>query len=257
MSRKLYTRSHNVALVRQVDDDGNLFTADEHSWLTEHEDAEHFQSYESLMSWYMRANFYKLGALGFLIDWLRKEKARAILSLGAGPAVLEHLIQMGLEPGVQVVATDFDKFMVAAAQRLLPNIRAVTFDLFNDNLADIETELSMKFDTAVFFGSSYVLDDPQFVGMFADLAAHGMRTIIDFQAGFLTLRRQVGSLPWARAAKRLLGRELAASEYPGKFHGYARTRREMRRLYGAAGLHIKTELSVGGYPYVAICTVNG
>lgn len=256
MSRKLYTRSHDPSLVGQIDRAGGQFTATEHSWLTEQENAAHFRSYDSLMAWYMRSNFDKLAAVGFLIEWLRRNDSRTILSLGAGPGVLEHLVQHGLEPGVQIVATDFDTYMIGAAQRLLTNIRALPFDFFNDRLEDVEDALGLKFDTAVLLGSSYVLDDSQFVRMFADLSNRGMSTIIDFQAGFLSLRKSIGYLLPAQAVRRLLRREAASAEYIGKFHGYARTRREMRRLYRKAGLRIVTELVVGGYKYVAICSAD-
>jgi hypothetical protein len=42
------------------------------------------------------------------------------------------------------------------------------------------------------------------------------------------------------------------SDYRGKFHGYSRSRGELRRLYKESGWRIHKEVSSGIYEYVAI-----
>ena len=42
----------------------------------------------------------------------------------------------------------------------------------------------------------------------------------------------------------------------GKFHGYSRNRRELRKLYKKSGIEIHSEISALGYKYVAILVWN-
>ena len=37
MKRKMYTLSHDIELLKQIDNDGNRFTSEEHSYLEEKE----------------------------------------------------------------------------------------------------------------------------------------------------------------------------------------------------------------------------
>jgi hypothetical protein len=254
---KLYTRQHATA-VRAVGADEGLFTAEQHASVSEHEDTDgRFSSTESLISWYLSANWDKLGAVGFLINYLRSNSLHRVLSLGAGPCVLEHILRQGLSEDAVVVATDFDRYFIEHARRLLPNISAFTFDFFKDRPADLVKAAGVEFDVAVFFGSAYVLDDRGFVRLLSDLTGVGIKHVIDFHAGYLNLRAVTVNTPPGIALRRLLGRMPPASEYPGKFHGYGRSRSELRRLYRAAGLQIAAERTVGGYRYVAFCTARG
>ena len=101
---------------------------------------------------------------------------------------------------------------------------------------------------AVFLGSSYVIGDDRFSAFFRRLGEIGIRYVVDFQSGYLPLAA------WARArAARLIRHHPPAD---AKFHGFARTRRELRRIYRASGLRIESEVAVGSYRYVAVLTAR-
>ncbi len=51
----------------------------------------------------------------------------------------------------------------------------------------------------------------------------------------------------------MFGKPLFEKAYRGKFHGYARDKNELRKLYKEAGLNIIKETRIGPYKYVAIC----
>jgi len=72
----------------------------------------------------------------------------------------------------------------------------------------------------------------------------------DFQAGFLPLRNIPRTLV-ARAFKAAT-QYLTPSDKRDKFHGYCRTKDELRRLYRQAGLTVEQEVKSGSYEYVAI-----
>ena len=40
--------------------------------------------------------------------------------------------------------------------------------------------------------------------------------------------------------------------YKGKFHGYSRSKRELRKLYRKSGFNIEREIKIKSYKYVAI-----
>jgi len=145
----------------------------------------------------------------------------------------------------KVVATDFNSFFIKKAKLHFPSIIPVEFDFFKDNPSDLQ-KLKIDFDIAVFFGSSYVMNDSDFIRQFSGLKEIGVKKIIDFHAGYI---------PWKRFPIVILSEVIAKinpRRYRGKFHGYGRSRDELRRLYKLAGLELILETSVSPYKYVAV-----
>jgi len=83
----------------------------------------------------------------------------------------------------KVVATDFNSFFIKKAKLHFPSIIPVEFDFFKDDLSDLQKKLKLDFDLAVFFGSAYVMDDPDFIRHFSKLKEIGVKRIIDFHGG--------------------------------------------------------------------------
>lgn len=185
-----------------------------------------------------------------------------ILSLGAGQCVLEYLLKYALTEDSNVIAADFDSFFIKKAKLHFPSIIPVEFDFFKDDLDDLQKKLKIHFDVAVFFGSACVMDDSDFIRQFRSLKEIGVKRIIDFHAGYIP-RRRIPAIIRSRlisyAASKLRRIEMInkirppSSSYRGKFHGYGRTRGELRRLYKQAGLDLIQETAVGCYEYVAVC----
>lgn len=135
MKIKLYTKSHNLELLKQVDNTGRQFTAKEHAYIMEKEFSCIFDSKELLLHWYLSRNPEKLNALGFIISYINKNKFTSVLSLGAGCCVIEHLLASAMPKCGKVVAADFDAYMVEKARLIFPNIIPVVFDFFKDDVS--------------------------------------------------------------------------------------------------------------------------
>ena len=239
MSKRLYTRTVVPGLAGD-----KPFTPEEHAQEYRTEWEEHFRSREALLRWYLELDAKKLAAAGFAIDLCHRIHAESIVSFGAGPAVIEYVISLALPAGGMMLATDFNPWLVQRTGELFPSVRTAAFDLYVDDPADLIQNTGRRMDVAIFLGSSYVMEDERFAALFRRLGEIGIRRVVDFQSGYLA---PVG---WARAqAARLIGRRPPAD---AKFHGFARTRGELRRIYRASGLRLENELSVGPYRYAAV-----
>lgn len=282
MKLKIYTKSHNETLSREIDNNGGQFTAEEHSYVMKAEFEKDFESKESLLRAYLSTNPRKLLALAFLIEYVNTHTSCNIISLGAGYCVLEYLLKCAISEESKVIVTDFDSFLIEKAKLHFPSIISEEFDFFRDDIGKLQERLDIKFDLAVFLGASYVMDDPQFIHLFARLREIGVRHIIDFHGGFIPYYRvplcvlnrstsylvnRLGKIKIAgeiincikpesqvrkiKIANKIL-RKMKPEYYRGKFHGYCRTRGELRKLYKKAGLTLLKETSVSSYRYVAI-----
>jgi len=287
MKLKIYTKSHNEALLRKIDNSGGLFTAEEHSYVMKTEFEKDFESKESILRAYLSTSPRKLSALAFLIEYVNAHKFDNIISLGAGHCVLEYLLKCAIPEESNVVAVDFDSFLIEKTKLHFPSIIAETFDFFKDDIGQLQDKLDIKFDLAIFWGASYVMDDPQFIHLFNRLRQSGVKQIIDFHAGYLpytrlplrvlnmsmtSIVRKLGKMKivnkiisrikpesWIRKIKIVnkIIRKISPEYYRGKFHGYCRTRGELRRLYKKAGLHLLKETPVRAYyKYIAILKAN-
>jgi hypothetical protein len=241
MTKRLYTRPLVLPIVGDTP-----FTPEEHARVYQAEWENHFASTQNLLRWYLQVDGNKLSAAGFLIGFAARVRVETIVSFGAGPAVIEYVTSMGLPSPSLMLATDFDPWLVQRTGDLLPGIHTALFDLYYDDPAELVDSAGRPPDMAIFLGSSYVMEDARFIEFFRRLGEVGVHYVVDFQAGYLPL------MGWARAqAARLIRRHPPAD---AKFHGFARTRLELRRIYRASGLRIESESAVGPYRYVAVLT---
>jgi len=247
MKIKLYTKSHDEALLKEVDHGSGQFMASEHAYVIEKEFGKYFETRESLIRWYLAQNSSKLSALAFLIKYCNDNGYKNVLSLGAGACVLEYLLRYALPDDGKVVAIDFNSFFIKKAKLHFPSIIPAKFDFFKDDLSDLQKKLKLDFDLAVFFGSAYVMDDSDFIRHFSKLKEIGVKRIIDFHAGYISRRK----IPVIILSKVL--NKIRSHRYRGKFHGYGRSRGELRKLYKQAGLDLIQEASIAPYEYVSIC----
>ena len=251
MKLRLYTKSHDESLLKKLNQN-RRFTAEEHEYVMkkEHEKSGFLETKESLLSAYFREDYYKYLAVGFLVQRIYQKNYKNIISLGAGTCVPEYLLKCALPEDSKVVAADFDPFLIKNARRVFPSIIPIVFNFCNDRLDRLK-KLKIDFDLAVFFGSAYVMNDPEFVRLFAGLKKLGIKEIIDFHAGYIPTS-EIPKLILMKFGTYVLDK-LELLGYRGKFHGYRRTRGELRRLYREAGLSLVQELSIPPYKYVAIC----
>ena len=257
---KLYTKSHDIDLLKEIDNMGGQFTAEEHTYVMQKEFANIFESREVLLRWYLSNNAAKLSALGFLIQYIIDKRFTNVLSLGAGMCVLEYLLKYALPADAMVVATDFDRYLINKAKVFFPGIIPVAFDFFKDDIQEIQNKIKpRRIDLAVFFGSSYVMNEESFIFLFKRLKEIGVKQIIDFYGGYLDLKTIINlffllPLKENTIIRKIFRKPLIEKKYLGKFHGYARSRSELKKLYKKAGFDLIKEISVGPYKYVAICS---
>ena len=259
MIKKLYTLSHSMDLLKIIDNNGGRFTSKEHSHITQKEFGINvFKNKQSLLHHSMPKSLEKIADLKFLIDLIKIKESKNILSLGAGDCVLEYLLQKALPETMRVVATDFDTFYVEKAKEFFPDITTEYFDFLKDDLTELQSKLSIKFDIVVFFGSAYVMNNEEFINFFEGLKKEGVKTIVDFHAGYMTkkmfMRHTLSFFLDNPVIRKILGKPLI--EYKGKFHGYSRNHSELTRLYKKAGLTIEKELSGSDHDYIAVLSCD-
>jgi hypothetical protein len=107
---------------------------------------------------------------------------------------------------------------------------------------------------AIFFASAYVMDDKEFVHLFKQLKEAGVEKIIDFHAGYMDWKQIMRYFVAPLTNNALLRRvfKKPTKNYQGKFHGYSRTRNEIRNLYKKSSWNIDEELSISDTKYIAV-----
>ena len=186
MKQKLYTLSHNIDLLKEIDNDGGQFTAEEHSYIMKAEFGKTvFKTREDLLHYWLSMDYSKLGALSYVIGEIYRKGFTNILSLGAGSCVLEYLLKLSLPKESKVIACDFDSFIIDKAKDFFPNIITEKFDFFSNDIKSLQSKLNIEFDLVVFFGSAYVMDNMEFIKLFGDLKKICVKLILDFHAFFI------------------------------------------------------------------------
>jgi len=258
MKRKMYTNSHDVELLKEIDHDGDQFTAEEHAEVIEKEFSKTiFKTRDNLIRHHLIDVLEP--RLSFLVNFIKENNYHNILSLGAGPCVNEYFLKMALPENTKVVACDFDAFFIKKAQEFFINeagggIIPVQFNFFQDSVQSLKNDLNLDFDLATFFASAYVMDDKEFITLFGDLKEIGVKKIIDFHAGYIDYKKFIRYCLTPLTKKPLLRRlfRKPLRTYQGKFHGYARSRSEIKNLYNKSGWNIDRELSMSGHKYIAV-----
>lgn len=258
MKLRLYTKtSANLDLLKNIDSCGGKFTSEEHAMLIKSELEGVVKTKEEYLHNYLLGNWVKLSSLEFLIKRIIDNQYNNILSFGSGYCVLEYLLKLSLPKGAKVIATDFDSYLIQKANIFFPEISSSVFNFSTDDMKDFQKALDLKFDIAVFFGSTYVMEDGEFIKLLRGLKNNGMREIVDFNADYMRvndfLYYFLEPICKSNLIRKLCGKvPIDKNEYIGKFHGYLRSRGELRYLYRKSGLRIVKETSVGPYKYVVM-----
>ncbi len=257
MKRKLYTLNHDNSILKEINP-SEIFTAKEHAYALEKEFGKtYFKSKEDFFRYFLPKNFMKIARLDLLINTIKENGYQNILSLGAGTCITEYFLKMSLPKESQVVACDFDSFLVKKTQKFFPEIIVKQFDFFEDDIESFQADLNIKFDLALFPASAYVMDDIEFINLFGNLKKNGFKQIIDFHAGYMdskaVMREYLKPFRENSTLRKIFRKPpIKSGEFLGKFHGYSRSRGELRNLYKKSGLEILEETSTINCKYVAI-----
>lgn len=254
MKIKLYTLSHDINILKELSE--NRFTQEEHAMVSERElGSTIYTTRNNLLRYYLPQSLKKFGSLSLLIEYIKANKINNIISFGAGNCILEWFLKLCIPDHSVVIATDFDAYFIEKANNYFPEISAKTYDFCKDDFKDFYKQLDVKIDLAIFFGSSYVMDDEEFIKLFSDLKKMEVNQVIDFNAGALDnkdiLMQYLKPVTTNTIFRKVFRKSRINKDYKGKFHGYSRDRRELNNLYIKSGWTINKGTSTEAYKYVA------
>lgn len=246
MKIKIYTKNHSIDLLKKIENNDEIFSAKGHAYIIEKQFANKFESRENLLRGYLLIDHNKLEALSFLIDYIKLNNIKNIISFGAGECVLEHILSVVCPPPeFKIFATDFDDYFIRKAKEYFPNIEPYQFDFFNDNLTDFCKNKMTNIDLGVSFDSFYVMDDYQYFNFLKNCNEVGMKKIIYFSSSTLALSGMIKHFfANNNIIRKLFMKEPIIDGYKGKLHGYARSKRELKKLFKAGGYRIVNEASL-------------
>lgn len=218
-----------------------------------------FDSKQAILNWFKSNNYRGTNhgaAVEFLIDYIKKNNFKNIVSFGAGCCAMECLIKEAL-PDVTVVATDFETRMINKVKPFLKEITCVPFDFYKDDVGDLQNHLGINFDFAFFSASAYAMDEVHFLQMFRRLNECGIYDVVDNSGGVVYHKRYFGWFLYrlVNAAHYMLHEEL---KYDMKYipvnrpYGFGRTIPELRKLYRRAGFDVVDEPVIGTIKYVGV-----
>jgi hypothetical protein len=265
MKYKIFTQNYSdpVAL-KKISANNRVFSSQEHTMMSENELAGIFNSYDNILKqWFRKNNPSKISSL---IKVLQKidllDKPAVFGSFGSGDSVLEHLLKYAINENSVIISTDFDEFFVQKSKEFFKNISSYKFDMFNDNVFDLLNEAKTNIDCAIFMISSYALDDEHYIKILSDLKKNNVKYVIDFCGAFIDKKKYFfyifRNISLFLKKNKIL-RKLAGKEqdfYQGKFHGYARSKNELRRIYGESKSKILHELSIEDFKYIAVLSLQ-
>ena len=244
MKIPIYTNYYDASILKKIKSNKNKFTAKEHSLASKIFYNDSYKFKEDLLFDYVTNNNNKLTDLEFILNFIKKKKLYNIVSLGSGKSVQEYIMSLCLNEKFRIYTLEYDSFFVSNAKNHFSSkkLKSFNFDFFNDKILDFLYKKNIKPDLCIFFGSSYVMDDSCFIKLFSDLKLSKTKYIIDLYAGFIDyfdLLKYYISYPF-KNKKNL------------KFHGYARNKFHLRKLYKNSNLKILKELNFGSYRHVSI-----
>jgi hypothetical protein len=253
--KKLFTFSHQIENLSNLSDD--QFTAEEYQWIAEKEVSHLCENKDQTIAYYIKGNFLKLESLSNLTRYLKNQnRHKTLISFGSGQCVLEYFLSIYLNQFLAVFATDFNKFFIQKAQIFFPEISPHVFDFQKDSLSKLIEKTGVSFDIGVGFGSFYAMDDEIFIQFLRSCKANGLKEIIDFNPGYLCLTDillnhfSIEKIKSNNLIRRTFGKK--PKPLKGKFHGYARSRASLRRIYSESGWQVDQELCDNAYNYIAI-----
>ena len=111
MKIKHFTFNHPDGLQKQSLH--KIFSSEEHEFTVQKQFSEMFESRESLVRSYLFRDHNKLEALSFLIEYIKSNNFKNIISFGAGECVLEHILSIVFPPpDFKILATDFNEYYI-------------------------------------------------------------------------------------------------------------------------------------------------
>lgn len=195
-------------------------------------------------------------ATTFLIDYIKRNKFKNVVSFGAGVCAMEYKILKSC-PGVTMTATEYQKRLMDKINPYFKDMDCICFDFFKDNIVDLVDSVGHGFDFGFACASTYAMDSKTFVDFFKGLNHAGIYNVVDMSGGIVSHKRFFGKYLYrmCNSGSYLLNGKLRFDEDflpEGRPFGYGKTVDELRRLYGRAGYDIVGEPVIDGFDYTTL-----
>ncbi len=224
--------------VKRAHTTGAMLTSDEHSEMSELEWKDVFCDKEEYIRWYFTylSNSKKLDALGLVLDFCKRKKVKSVLSLGAGPGVLEYFLNE--MTGINVIAADYDRFLCKKANDLLGSatrgFKSIEFDFYKDDLASIVKNNHV--DLIVMFGSGCSMDDERYLHFLKTCRAIQVPNMLLFEAG--VYKTHIYRKMWIHTFKHIIKQKVLGQyklHKPIAIHAWGRSERNLHKIYNNSG----------------------
>ena len=234
---KAYTESHDLEKLDKIQLD-EIFSAQEHT--IHYQAQKRFLNKDNLLRKVLAEDFNKLSSLSLLIDTCYRNNFKNILSIGSGFCVNEYLLKKALPEDTNVVASDFDPYLIQKSNDFFPELVSIEFNMIEDSFLNLQNQLNIKFDLVYFMGSSYVLDDNQFIKFFKDIKHSGVKKVIDFSVCNLSLidilSYYLRPIRQNEKIRKLFKKDKIKRK---KAHGYHRDNRHILNLYKKSNFQLE------------------
>ncbi len=235
LRRMEYTSEYSEE-VKKTHNTGCLLTSEEHSQMSEQEWGDAFHDKDEYVRWYFNylSNSKKLDALGVALDFCINNKVKNILSLGAGPGVLEYFLSEMI--GVDIVVADYDRYLCEKAKDFFGSekYKSVIYDFYKDDLSSILTDNNIDF--IIMFGSSCSMDDDTYSRFLKGCNEMKVPYLLLFEAG--VCKNQVYRKRWLSIAKQICREKLLRQHKvytPVAIHAWYRSEKILHKIYNNSG----------------------
>lgn len=221
-----------------------ILTAEEHSKMSEIDFKKYFISKESLINWYFSylSNIEKIDIISLIGREIKVGEIQRILSIGAGPSVIEYGIKKIFGDRIELICVDYDSYIIKNVKRLFPDILADQFDFTQDSINEIIKRYSP--DTILMVGSGCSMDNHQLQKFLKEIRSENVKRIYCFEAAIVS-KITIGKICLNRIVH--LFKEKTYN-FNHSFHAYYRTKKETLKIFYNSGWKIKEVRKLDSYP---------
>lgn len=241
-----YTIEYSNDAKRSHKNSNEILSAEEHSKMSEIDFKNYFSSKESLIKWYFSylSNIDKLDIISLVGQEIKMggyERQR-ILSIGAGPSVIEYGIKRIFHDKVEIVCVDYDAFIMENVARLFSDIKVDRFDFTQDSVKD----LIQKYlpDIILMIGSGCSMDNRQLRDFLKEIRLTDVKRVYCFEAAIIS-KVTIGKMCLKRLSRLMKEKTY---HFNHSFHAYYRTKRETLTLFRNSGWKIQEVRKLNSYP---------
>lgn len=239
-----YTVEYSEQAKTSHDDTGKLLTAEEHSKMSEIDFSNHFQDRDALIKWYFSylSNIDKLDIVTLMGHEINNGGISRILSIGAGPSVIENCLKEIYSEKLEILCTDYDRYIITGIKDIFPNIQAKEFDFIKDDICSLIKEFDP--DTVIMIGSGCSMDEKELEAFLSKIQKTDVKRVYCFEAAIVS-NLTIFKICLRKIIMLFKGRYIRGVH---SFHAYYRTYKETVKIYKRAGYKYEKIRGLSSYP---------